>query len=86
MAEKPPEENPPRPPLWSDLLLTVWVIVVGVVYFGGYFVPTIGALTPNVSVVYALMVLVSALMLTMRYLRRGGADKKNGNTRTKNRK
>ena len=28
-----------KPPLWADLLLTLWVLVVAVIFFGVYFVP-----------------------------------------------
>lgn len=81
-----PEKPPLKPPLWADILLTVWVLVVGVIYFGGYFVPAIGALTPNASAFYALMVLVSVLVLALRYLRRSEPGSEDGDKRTKNRK
>ena len=34
-----------KPPLWADLLLTLWVLVVAVFFFGVYFVPAIGLYT-----------------------------------------
>jgi uncharacterized membrane protein YhaH (DUF805 family) len=64
-----------RPPLWADWLLTFWVLFVGVVYFGGYFAPEIGALTTNASAFYALMVLTSVLFLSLRRLRRPAGKK-----------
>ncbi len=81
----PEKQSSGKPPLWADLLLTLWVLVVGVVYLGGYFVPAIGALTPNASAFYALMVFVSVLTLALRYLRRSGAEAEE-DERTKHRK
>ena len=80
-----------KPTQWLDLLLTAWIVVIGVVYFGGYFIPAIGALTTNVAAFYALMVIVSVFVLTTRHLRRneknmGKTDTKTDETRTKNRK
>ncbi len=60
-----------KPPLWADLLLTFWVIVVAVFYFGGYFLPAqIGVYTQIGAGVYALMLLVSVGMLAWNYLHR----------------
>lgn len=59
-----------KPPFWTDCFLILWVIVVGVTYFGGYFVPAIGALTGNFAAFYAGMVLVSAIVLARRFLQR----------------
>lgn len=59
-----------KPPAWTEVLLTLWVVVVGVFYFGGYFVPAIGRLTWLGSLFYAGMVLLSALVLALRYLHR----------------
>ena len=36
-----------KPPLWADLLLTLWVLVVAVFFFGVYFVPAIGLYTDS---------------------------------------
>ena len=70
-----------KPPLWADLLLTFWVIVVAVFYFGGYFLPAqIGIYTPLGAVFYALMLLVAAGTLAWNYLHR--ADAKSKNTRS----
>ncbi len=67
-----------KPPLWADLLLTFWVIVVGVFFFGGYFLPAqIGVYTQAGAGFYALMLLVSAGTLAWNYLHRGDADKDN---------
>ena len=60
-----------KPPGWADWLLTFWVLVVGVFYFGGYFLPNqIGRYTASASALYALMLLVSAGYGAFRYLRR----------------
>ncbi|MGI4791849.1 MAG: hypothetical protein ACRYFS_23750 [Janthinobacterium lividum] len=59
-----------KPPIWADWLLTFWVIIVGVFYFGGYFLPDqIGRYTTSASALYALMLLISAGMIAFRYLR-----------------
>ncbi len=57
-------------PRWADALLTVWVVLVGVLYFGGYFVPAIGAFTGDGAAFYAVLVLGAALLIARRYLRR----------------
>ncbi len=58
-----------KPPLWADWLLTVWVIVVGVFYFGGTLLPgQIGRYTAAASAIYALLLLVSAGAMAVRYL------------------
>ena len=60
-----------RPPLWADGLLTLWVLVVAVFYFGGYFLPAqIGVYTQAGAAFYALMLLVSAGTLAWNYLHR----------------
>ena len=60
-----------KPPLWADLLLTLWVLVVAVFYFGGYFLPAqIGLYTQAGAAFYALMLLVSAGTLAWNYLHR----------------
>jgi len=60
-----------KPPLWADILLTLWVIIVAVFFFGGYFLPAqIGVYTQAGSALYALMLLVSVGMLAWNYLRR----------------
>ena len=65
-----------KPSPWADWLLTFWVIAVALFYFGGYFLPAqIGRYTASASALYALMLLLSALVLALRFLRR--ADMKN---------
>lgn len=60
-----------KPSPWADWLLTVWIIVVGVFYFGGYFFPAlIGRYTAAASALYALMLLASVGTLAVRFLRR----------------
>ena len=69
-----------KPPLWADLLLTLWVVVVAVFYFGGYFLPAqIGVYTQLGAAFYALMLLVSAGMLAWNYLHR--TDTKSDDTK-----
>ena len=69
-----------RPPFWADLLLTLWVLVVAVFYFGGYFLPAqIGVYTQAGAGFYALMLLVSAGTLAWSYLHR--ADTTNDDTK-----
>ncbi len=58
-----------KPPAWADWLLTLWVLAVGVFYFGGYFLPgVIGRYTASASAFYALMLLVSAGFGAFQYL------------------
>jgi len=65
-----------KPPLWADILLTLWVLVVAVFYGGGYFLPAqIGAYTQAGAAFYALMLLASAGTLAWNYLHRADADK-----------
>ena len=60
-----------KPPLWADLLLIVWVLVVAVFYFGGYFLPAqIGVYTPSGSAIYAVVLLIAAGTLAWKYLHR----------------
>ncbi len=75
-----------KPAAWADALLTLWVVVVGVVYFGGLFVPALGALTGNFAAFYALMVLVGALTLAQKFLHPNHEDSPQTNRRPKNRK
>ena len=58
-----------KPPVWADWLLTVWVITVGVFFFGGTFLPEqIGRYTSAASAIYALLLLVSVGAMALRYL------------------
>ena len=79
-----------KPPLWADLLLTVWVVVVAVFFFGVYLVPAIGLYTDSVGAAfYTLMVLVAAATLALRYLHRNdapGPTPEKKDTRPKKRK
>jgi len=60
-----------KPPLWADGLLTLWVLVVAVFYFGGYFLPArIGVYTQAGAAFYALMLLIAAGTLAWNYLHR----------------
>ncbi len=71
-----------KPPGWADGLLTLWVVTVGVTYFGGCFVPALGALTASLSAVYGVLLLASAVTLALRFLGRGSKP----DTRPDNRK
>lgn len=63
-----------RPPIWADALLTLWVLVVAVFYFGGYFLPAqIGVYTQAGAAFYALMLLIAAGTLAWNYLHRAEA-------------
>ena len=65
-----------KPPLWADILLTLWVLVVAVFFFGGYFFPTqIGVYTQAGAGFYALMLLASAGTLAWNYLHRTDTPK-----------
>ncbi len=58
-----------KPAKWADWLLAVWVLAVGVFYFGGTFLPEqIGRYTAAAAAIYALLLLVSAGTLAFRYL------------------
>ena len=59
-----------KPPVWADLLLTLWVLVVAVVFFGIYAFPRIGLWTDTASAFYVVMVLASAATLAVKYLHR----------------
>ena len=60
-----------KPPLWADILLSFWVVTVGVFFFGGYFFPAqIGVYTQAGAAIYALMLLVSVGTVAWRFLTR----------------
>ena len=59
-----------KPPAWADLLLTIWVLVVAVIFFGVDASPRIGLWTDTAAAFYVLMVLASAVRLAVTYLRR----------------
>jgi hypothetical protein len=61
------EEKPSR---IADVLLTLWIVTVGVIYFGGYFLPALGGLTGAGAAFYALMLLISAILVARRFLHR----------------
>jgi len=54
----------------SDLLLTAWILVIAVAYYGPVIDPGLGRDATVLAPVYALMVLLSVLSLFMRYSRR----------------
>lgn len=58
-----------KPPLWADVLMTLWIFVVGLIYFGGYFrINSVGAWTERASLFYALMLLLSVSITAWRHL------------------
>ena len=58
-------------PTWgADLLLTVWVIMVAVIFFGPLLDPLLGLWTTTASLAYLLLVVAAAATLTLRFLRR----------------
>ncbi len=60
-----------KPPLWADILLTLWVLAVALFFFGGYALPAqIGIYTSAGAGVYALMLLASVGTLALNYLNR----------------
>lgn len=61
---------------WADFLLCLWVVVVGVCFFGVALWPALGNSTQKASVFYAAMVLVSAVTLALKFLRRASSGKK----------
>ncbi len=71
---------------WADALLTIWVIVVGIVYFGGLFWPAVGALTGNFAAFYGVMVLAGALTLAQKFLHPSHEATSKNDLRPKNRK
>lgn len=72
-----------KPPVWADILLTVWVLTVALFFFGGFALPAqIGIYTSAGAGVYALMLLVAVGTLALRYLNRSPEKYK----RPKNRK
>ncbi|HEX5324104.1 MAG TPA: hypothetical protein VFW40_09980 [Capsulimonadaceae bacterium] len=59
---------------FADILLTLWILFVAVVYFGGSFSPAIGASTQQMGKVYAAMLIVAAIALCWRWLTREQAQ------------
>ena len=65
---------PEKPPLWADVRLTLWVLVVAGLFVGGYFFPAqIGVYTQVGAGFYALMLLISVGTLAWNYLHRESA-------------
>jgi len=53
-----------------DIILTFWCLVVAITFYGGYLAPdTVGVQTGNMSGIYAALVLLTACVLALRYLR-----------------
>ncbi len=58
-----------KPPVWADWILTLWVLAIGVFYFGGTLLPgQIGRYTAAAAAIYALLLLVSVGTMAFRYL------------------
>ena len=56
---------------WADVLTSLWILFVGVIYFGGFFVPVLGALTMTASKGYAMVLLIAVTTALTRRLRPG---------------
>ena len=54
----------------ADIALSAWILFVAVAYFGGYFWPAIGSMTPPFGKVYAAMLAVSVIVVCWRWLTR----------------
>ncbi len=53
-----------------DIILTLWCLLVAVIFYGGYLDPVmIGLQTGNLIGAYAAMVLLTATIAALRYLR-----------------
>ena len=53
-----------------DIILTLWCLVVAITFYGGYLAPdTIGVQTGNMSGIYAALIMLTACILALRYLR-----------------
>ena len=62
----------------ADIALTVWILTVAVIYFGGYFFPnSIGIWTGHAIIVYAVMLLAAVGVLAAKFLA-ASDDKKRG--------
>ena len=55
---------------WADWLLALWIVFVGVVYYGGALSPAIGSLTPRLATVYVLVLTVSVVCGALRLVRK----------------
>ncbi len=58
----------------ADIVLALWIVFVGVVYFGGYFFPAIGLATAQLGKVYAVLLIVAVIVLSWRWLTRAPAQ------------
>jgi len=65
---------PKKPPVIVDLLVTVWIAFVAVMYYGGYVSPAIGAFTGVAGTVYALVLLVAVVVIARRYMTKEDKD------------
>jgi hypothetical protein len=62
--------QPQDPPLSvaADLIMTLWIILVSVAYFGAAIDPRLGHIAMLLSSAYAIMLLISVLSLALRFL------------------
>lgn len=61
-----------------DIISSLWVIVVAVIFYGGYYQPdTVGIETGKAIVIYAALIILTAIKFALEYL------SKDRNTRTR---
>jgi membrane protein implicated in regulation of membrane protease activity len=62
-----------KPSSWADLLLTIWIAVIAVIFFGPMFVPAIGLWTASAGLLSLLMIMAVAVTLALRLVHRRDA-------------
>ena len=59
-----------QPSFAADLLVTAWIVVVAVAYYGPVINPGLGRMATILAPAYALMVLLSVLSIALRFSNR----------------
>jgi hypothetical protein len=54
----------------ADIIATVWIVWIGIVYYGGYWSTEIGSWTRASIAIYAAVLLIAAIAAAARYLKR----------------
>lgn len=50
-----------------DLIVTAWIVLLALVYYGGFFAPVIDSfLLPSARIAYALMLVLTVVVLVLR--------------------